>query len=412
MHFGPPFSYLPPNVSQHSRMLRAIIAVAISASLSALTLAACASSQAADLTTDRQLIFETRSTAIAARQSAEAQTARYATAQAASDAAQMKLAEIDATAQRLFSVYERGAVRCGIHPNRPAYSHLDETAGYVGFFVDLCRAVATATLGSPFAVEFVEIERGQEGEVLTAGDIDILSASIDWTVERESEWGHGTSPIHFGGYTFLIPSASPASEPEDLVSNTICAVEDSLEEGILLEWKNASSLDIEVMQFANLRHAISAYELGFCTAIPGDQPSLAMLRQDLETPENHRVLDSPFTKVRSALAVPHGSDQWFDLVKFIMAGLVQAEMLGITSENVNDSRSSQEIAVRRFGGYEGDFGQDALNLERGVLQRVIAEVGNYGEIYDRHFGTDTLRIKRADNSLWNDGGRIYAPPLR
>ena len=412
MRVGPPFSYLPPNVSQHSRMLQAVIAVAIAATLSALTFAACASTQATDRASDRQLIFESRSTAIAARQSVETQAARYATAQAASDAAQEKLAEIGATAQRLFTVFERGAVRCGIHPDRPAYSHFDEDDGYVGFFADLCRTVATATLGSPFAVEFVEIERGREGEKLSTGEIDILSASVDWNIERESEWGHGTLPVHFGGYTFLIPSASPPSEPEDLVNNTVCTIEDSLEERVFLEWKYASSLDIEMMQFANIRHLVSAYQLGFCTAIPGDQPTLYQLRRDMETPANHRVLDTPFTKVRAVLAVPDGSDQWFDLVKFVMAGIVQAELLGVTSENAAESRSSQSIAVRRLGGYEGDFGQEDLNLELRVLQRVVSEVGNYGEIYDRHFNNDHLRIKRADNRLWTEGGRIYAPPLR
>ena len=412
MRLCPPFSYPLFTGMPNFRMLRAVAAVVISASMAALTIAACASSPASDSNTDRLLIFQARSTAIAAQQSGQTQSARYATAQAASDAAQERLAEIDANAQRLFGVFERGAVRCGIHPDRPAYSHFEEDDGYVGFFADLCRAVATATLGSPFAVEFVEIERGREGEKLSAGEIDILSASVDWNIERESEWGHGTLPVHFGGYTFLIPSESPPSEPRDLVNNTVCTIEDSLEERVFLEWKNASFLDIEVMQFANLRHQVSAYELGFCTAIPGDQPTLSQLRRDLETPANHRILDTPFTEVRAVLAVPDGSDQWFDLVKFVMAGIVQAELLGVTSENAEESRSNQNIAVRRLGGYEGDFGQDDLNIDVRVLQRVVSEVGDYGEIYDRHFNNDDLRIKRADNRLWTEGGRIYAPPLR
>lgn len=393
-------------------MLRVVIALVVTASLSALTFVGCASSQTADRPADRQLVFQARSTAIVALQSAETQTARYATAQAASDAAQAELSDIDAKAQRLFTIFERGAIRCGVHPNRPGYSTLDDATGYVGFFADLCRAVATATFGTPFAVEFVEIERGKEGEALIAGDIDILAASVDWTVEREADWGNGTLPVHFGGYSFLVPSRSLLDEPTDFNGETVCIVSGSLEEGVFLEWQMATSVAVDVLEFANWRHVISAYNLGFCSAIPGDQPTLAGLRREMEVPNDHKVMGSLFNEVRSMLAVPHGSDQWFDVVKFVVAGIVQAESLGVTSENAAESRSSQNIAVRRLAGYEGDFGQSDLNLDRSALQRVVSELGNYGEIHDRYFNTDTLRVTRGDNHLWSQGGLIYAPPLR
>ena len=355
---------------------------------------------------------EAWSTSVAAREQSVNQTSRHATAQAASDASVAELADLYAQSQRLVTVFERGAIRCGVHPDRPGFSVADENGAYTGFFVNLCRAMATAVVGGPRAVQFVEIDPGDEAEALVEGDIDILAASFDWTLQQETQSGNGTLPIYYGGYTFLVPSASGFSTATDLSGNTVCAVEGSPEERVFLDWKRTDRVAVDSMRFPNAADALSAYQLGFCTAIIGDLPTLATTKLQMESPSDHRALDDIFSEVQAVLAVPNGSDEWFNVVKFVMAGIIHAENLGVTSENVEASQSNQSISIRRLAGYEGDFGQQALYLGPRVLQRVVATVGNYGEIYDRHFGRDALNIKRGEKRLWNDGGSIYAPPLR
>ena len=76
--------------------------------------------------------------------------------------------------------------------------------------------------------------------------------------------------------------------------------------------------------------------------------------------------------------------------------------------------------MKRLLGVEGSWGQADLGLDLAVAQTVISMVGNYGEIYDRHLGSDGLGLPRGRNALWADapcvdcpkGGQIYAPPLR
>jgi general L-amino acid transport system substrate-binding protein len=47
------------------------------------------------------------------------------------------------------------------------------------------------------------------------------------------------------------------------------------------------------------------------------------------------------------------------------------------------------------------------------MVKVIKQVGNYGEIYDRHLGPDTIfNLERGLNAQYTDGGLIYAPPFR
>ena len=61
---------------------------------------------------------------------------------------------------------------------------------------------------------------------------------------------------------------------------------------------------------------------------------------------------------------------------------------------------------------EGSFGAD-LGLDPGWATRAIKAVGQYGEIFERNLGEQTpLQISRGINALWNQGGLLYAPPVR
>lgn len=107
-----------------------------------------------------------------------------------------------------------------------------------------------------------------------------------------------------------------------------------------------------------------------------------------------------------------GDDQWFNIVKWVNFAMFDAEEAGITSKNVDDKINSDDPTARRLLGVEGDFGQ-SLGLTKDWAYRLIKEVGNYGESFDRNLGADSkLGIKRGINALWTHGGIQYAPPIR
>ena len=97
-----------------------------------------------------------------------------------------------------------------------------------------------------------------------------------------------------------------------------------------------------------------------------------------------------------------------------MWALINAEELGINSRNVDQMKTSDSPEVKRFLGVEGDFGQSTLGLSSDFAANVIRGVGNYGEIYDRYMGPNgaAFTLDRGQNKLWQDGGLMYAPPLR
>jgi general L-amino acid transport system substrate-binding protein len=91
---------------------------------------------------------------------------------------------------------------------------------------------------------------------------------------------------------------------------------------------------------------------------------------------------------------------------------IEAEELGITSENVDEFLGSEDPVVLNLLGVEGDLGQ-AMGLENDFCVEILRQVGNYAEIYDRNLGPDTgVFIPRGLNSLYTEGGLLYSPPFR
>jgi general L-amino acid transport system substrate-binding protein len=173
-------------------------------------------------------------------------------------------------------------------------------------------------------------------------------------------------------------------------------------------------LDFEAVVFEETASVYGAYEDGRCDATTSDKSQLAAVRQGFADPSAHEILDITISKEPLTPAVPAGDDQWFDIVKTVLSGLINAERLGVTQANVNDMVSSDNIETRRMLGAEGEFGQADLGLDADFMVDVLAAVGNYGEMYDRYMGPngDAFNLPRGLNRHWTEGGLIYAPPLR
>ena len=79
---------------------------------------------------------------------------------------------------------------------------------------------------------------------------------------------------------------------------------------------------------------------------------------------------------------------------------------------VDAALKSEKPDVKRLIGTEGDYGEQ-LGLTKDWAARIIRLVGNYEEVFERNVGTASrLGIPRGINSLWNNGGIQYAPPIR
>ena len=128
-------------------------------------------------------------------------------------------------------------------------------------------------------------------------------------------------------------------------------------------------------------------------------------------PGNQRILPERISKGAFGPVVRQGDDQWFNIVKWTLYALIDAEEAGVTSLNIGPLAAAKTHRIRRLLGQEGDFGS-AMGLAPDFISKVIAAVGNYGQIFDRNFGPDTgAAVPRGQNALWINGGLLYAPAV-
>ena len=311
-------------------------------------------------------------------------------------------------------VRQRGRVVCGVHTELLGFGYLDENGRNVGFDIDLCRAVAAAVLGDPEAIEAVPITAADRGPVLQTGEVDLVTRNMTWTSLRDGEWGNFTWIMFYDGQGFLVPTELGVQTIEDMDGATVCVTTGTTTERNLATSFADAGVTYEAVTFEETSAVYGAYQEGRCDVATSDKSQLAAVRAGFENPDDHVILDVTVSKEPLTPAVPSGDDQWFDIVKTVMWGLINAEEYGVTSANVEQMKTSDNADIRTLLGTETDWGNGALSLDQDALANAIAAVGNYGEIYNRYMGPDGVAfiLDRGLNNLWTNGGLIYAPPIK
>lgn len=92
--------------------------------------------------------------------------------------------------------------------------------------------------------------------------------------------------------------------------------------------------------------------------------------------------------------------------------MIEAEERGVSSMNVDLQAETAVPEVRKLLGVTPGIGA-ALGLDDRWGHRVIRQVGNYGESFERNLGAGSkLNLPRGMNALWTQGGLMYAMPPR
>ena len=300
---------------------------------------------------------------------------------------------------------------CGVNGGLPGFSFLDAATGdTTGFDADFCRAVAAAVLGDPTLVEFRTLNADARGPALQTGEIDVLIRNTTWTVSRDTDWGLFAPTTFYDGQGMMVRAADGIGSLADLEGATICVQTGTTTELNLADVFRSEGIDFTPLPFGEIEQTYSAYDEGSCDAVTSDRSQLVAQRTILGNPADHVILDEVMSKEPLGPVVPLGDDEWFNVVKWVVFATFEAEERGITQDNVADLVGSDNPVIARLLGADGDLG---LGLEADWAVSVISAVGNYGEIYDRNLGPGTpFDLDRGPNSIWTDGGLLYAPPYR
>jgi len=317
-------------------------------------------------------------------------------------------------ANTLRTVLDRGKLVCGVHGTFNGFGYLDPSGNWSGFDVDFCRAWAAALFDDANAVEFRSTSAQERFTVLQAGEIDVLSRNSTWTLSRDSELGLDFGPtVFYDGQAMMVRkelSDDPTVGLDGLAGASICVQTGTTTELNLADQMRAAGAEYTPVVFEDQNAAFQAYDQGGCDAITSDRSQLATQGQAvLQDPSAHIILDVVMSKEPLGPVVRHGDNAWGDIVNWVVFGMIQAEELGITSENVDSFLASEDPVTRRLLGVEGDMGLK-LGVTNDFIYRAIKHVGNYGEVFERNLGP--FGLSRGQNALWTQGGLIYAPPIR
>ncbi|ABD70042.1 extracellular solute-binding protein, family 3 [Rhodoferax ferrireducens T118] len=315
----------------------------------------------------------------------------------------------------LDGIKARGQVVCGVNTGLAGFGAADSAGKWTGLDVDVCRAIAAATLGDAEKIKYVPLNAQQRFTALQSGEVDVLSRNTTFTLTRDASLGlHDTAVTYYDGQGFMVPVKSKIKSAKQLKGQTVCVQSGTTTEKNLTDYSKANGLNIKPVVFEKLEAAENAYFTGRCIAYTTDASGLASTRNKVaKDPKEHIILPELISKEPLGPMVRRGDDEWFAIVKWVIYGLLEAEEYGITQANLEGLKAtSKDPVVQRILGTSEDSGK-LLGLSKDWMANAIKATGNYGEIFERNVGPNSpLGLPRGVNNQWNKGGLMYAYPVR
>ncbi len=286
----------------------------------------------------------------------------------------------------LQNVKDRGTLSCGVSQGLPGFSAPDDKGNWAGLDVDVCRAIAAAIFNDPTKVKFVPLSAKDRFTALQSGEIDVLSRNSTWTLSRDTSLGlNYTGVSYYDGQGFLVRKSLKVNSALELNSASLCVQTGTTNEQNIADYFKGNNMKYEVIAFGTADETVKAYESGRCDVFTSDVSQLYAERLKLAVPADHGVLPEVISKEPLGPVVRHGDDQWFDIVKWTLFAMINAEELAITQKNVDEMAKSAKPEFRRIFGLDGNLGEQ-LGLTPDCVPRLHKAVGNYGDPFDRNVG--------------------------
>ena len=299
----------------------------------------------------------------------------------------------------LETVKARGMLSCGVSQGLPGFSAPDDKGNWTGIDVDVCRAIAAVVFNDPSKVKFVPLSAKDRFIALQSGEIDVLSRNTTWTISRDTSLGANfTGVTYYDGQGFLVRKSLKVNSALELNSASVCVQTGTTTEQNLADYFKSNKMKYEVIAFSTADETVKAYESGRCDVFTSDVSQLYAERLKLSNPADHAVLPEVISKEPLGPMVRHGDDQWFDIVKWTLFAMINAEELGITQKNVDEMAKSDKPELKRVFGTDGNLGEQ-LGVTKDWVTRIVKAVGNYGESFDRNVGAGSAPTIRSIAAL-------------
>lgn len=320
---------------------------------------------------------------------------------------------VTAQAGTLEDVKQRGTLSCGVSTGLAGFSQKDENGKWSGLDVDVCRAVAAAVLGDAGKVQYKPLTAKERFTALQSGEIDILSRNTTWTHTRDTSLGLNFAGVnYYDGQGFMVSKDLGVKSALELDGAAVCIQAGTTTELNLADYFRANGIGYTAITFDTSDQTRAGFESGRCDVLTSDQSQLYALRIGLKNPDSAMVLPEVISKEPLGPVVRQGDDAWFNIVRWSLMAMVEAEFLGIDSAGADKAKMEGNPSQKRLMGSEGDAGQK-LGISADWGYNIVKQVGNYSESFERNVGQGSpLKIARGLNAQWNKGGIMYSSPVR
>ena len=320
-------------------------------------------------------------------------------------------ARADVNSATLEAIKKRDQLVCGVDTGIPGYAYQDSGGEWQGLDVAYCRAIADAVLGSPTKVKFIPLTAKVRFTVLKSGEIDVLIRDSEHSFKRNTDMALDEPAVNFfTAQTFMVRKSLGVAHLKDLNGATICVETGTTLETNIADYNRANNIKINTLLFEKPEEAFAAAESGRCDGYTDDGGSVAAARSTMKKPDDWMFMPETIGGLEPLGPLTRqGDEAWTRLVRWVHYAMLEAEVLDITKANAAEKgKAPTDPDVRRYFGLEGDFGK-LLGVDNGWSGRIVADIGNYGEVYDATFGAKGLGLPRGMNNLYNKGGMQGLP---
>jgi general L-amino acid transport system substrate-binding protein len=309
------------------------------------------------------------------------------------------------------AVEQRGRLVCGVNGGLPGFSWRDPSGAWSGFDVDFCKAVAAAVLGDAEKVEFVPLGTEDRFTALASGRIDVLARNTTWTLEREATLFVEYAGVSwYDGQGFMTKAETGFVTAQQLAGSSLCVLEGTTTEQNTNFFFRQLNSEARIVRLKDRAEMIAAYLGGKCDAYTADRSALFSDRSTFPDPDAHTILPEVISREPLGPVVRSGDVQWTRAVRWVLAGMINAEEEQLDQRALTIRRALPPGAQRLVEG-AGRIGP-AAGLRPTWLVDVVRQVGNYRELFEKNLGSGgKLKMERGLNALWRDGGILYAPPV-
>ncbi len=307
-------------------------------------------------------------------------------------------------------IKQTGIVRCGVRTTANAFAYQIDNEWH-GIDIEICRLAASAILGRQEAVQVIPVNQPNGFKLLESGQIDILNAATPWTMEQEMTSNVSFPAVFYYSALAFIGHYNPeATSMREYQGAKVCVESTPFLLQELEAYNKRHQLDLRIMKAPMLSRAKELLYLKRCD----------LLFARLETLHSEYFKNSPEEVdlvvlpeiVRTYPTGPYIRDddkELFKILRWLIYAVIKAEEKGISSQNIEDFQNSPDFEIQNLLG-QNKAVADKMGLDAGWIYRALAERGNYGEIYQRGLGSNSiLKLNRTANKLAKDGGLIQIP---